>query len=140
MGIFQVDADDIRNALRGREVPELSSERKYEGWIYRVLHEAFPKDVFHRQYANAKTKADIYVELRNGGAKVVVEVKYKLTKRGEYHRLIGQAWEYLREWRCELVVCICGESDPALVKLTEEALSQLGSNQQKKAHVLYLKP
>ncbi|MBZ0116343.1 MAG: hypothetical protein K8H88_05095 [Sandaracinaceae bacterium] len=139
MGVFQVDADNIRDALKTWKPASLKTEAQYEKAIYEHLHAAFPGEVIHRQYANAKTKADLYVDFKNGGARVVTEVKCKLASRGEYHRLIGQSWEYLREWKCELVVCLCGDNDPALVKLAAEALGFLGENLNRKVHVLQLK-
>lgn len=135
MGVFETDADDIRDALKTLNVPALKTEAQYEKAIYDHLHTVFPLDVFHRQYAYAKTKADIYVEFHKG-AHVVVEVKRNLTTRAEYHRLIGQSWEYMREWQAELVVCLCGECDPSLIKLVAEAVGALASTQRKKAHVL----
>lgn len=139
MGLTETDADNVRDALRKWKALDLGTEAQYEKAIYDYLNRAFPNEVFHRQYAKAKTKADIYVEFKQG-ARVVIEVKCKLSARGEYHRLIGQSWEYLREWKSELVLCLCGESDPALVKLTREALEVLGRSQSsRKVHLLELK-
>lgn len=139
MGIFFFDADDVRDAFAKWKPASCETEALYEAAIYEFLHAQMPKAIFHRQYTHAKTKADIYVEFPNGGSRVVIEVKCKLVTRPEYHRLIGQSWEYLREWKAELVVCICGDSDPALVKLTDEALKVFASNQGRTAHVLALK-
>jgi len=139
MGLIQNDADTVAGAISPVTTPLLESEAEYEKWIYELLHERFPHEVFHRQYTKAKTKADIFVEFRLGGAAVVVEVKYKLTSRGEFHRLIGQSWEYLHLWKSELVVCICGDSDPALVKLANEATRMLVPALSK-ARVLHMPP
>ena len=136
MGFTEVDADNVRDALLVFRDTGLKNEAAYEKAIYEHLHRVFPKENFHRQYANAKTRADIYVEFIKG-AKVVVEVKCGLDKRVEYHRLLGQSWEYMFEWKAEVVIALCGKSDPSLVKLTDTAISHFADRLARKAHVVH---
>jgi len=136
MGAWETDADNIRDALAKWTPPlESTGEAQFEDALYAYLNKYFPDEVVHRQYSRGKTRADLYVEFK-GGAKVAVELKRNLVDRGEYHRLIGQTYEYLREWKVEVVVVICGESDPSLVKLAREAVTFLGNVVGLKQHLV----
>ena len=121
MGFFENDAEDIKYLVKKWQPsnPGLT-EAEYEKELYEFLHKEAPKETFHRQYSIGKSKADIYVHIRHG-AKVVIELKKDLTDRNEYHRLIGQVYEYLTECEVEVVVVACGKNDPALIKLTDKA-------------------
>lgn len=137
MGLLETDAENIRDVLTRWKPPPCTSEREYEVLVYEYLHERFPKEVFHRQYAHAKTRADIYVQFRDG-AKVVVEVKFDLSERGEYHRLMGQTFEYMFEWKAEVVVVLCGRTDPSLVKLFQVFLDTVAEAMGRKARLVHL--
>lgn len=120
MGFFETDADNVVKIVHAWTPKPARSEAGYETALYEVLHAAFPEERFEKQYANGKTRADIFVAFRRG-AKVVVELKRNLTDRSEAHRLIGQMYEYVSEWKAEVVVVLCGKNDPAAVKLIKEA-------------------
>jgi len=97
-------------------------EAANEEALYGFLNHALGRTaVVYKQYSFAKTRADLFVEFKDGG-RVAVEVKANLTDRNEYHRLIGQIYAYLIEWKCHVVLVLCGECDPALVKLTHDAV------------------
>ena len=123
VGLIQRDVDDIVDACREWSPGALPTERAYEESLYLYLNEVFPKERFERQYRQAKTIADIFVAFVNGGARVAIELKAGVTGRGEMHRVIGQTYEYLFVWNAEAVVIFCGACDPALTKITRDAIA-----------------
>ncbi len=129
MGLLETDSDNIQAAVEHWDPGELGSEKAYENALRKHLHEVFPEDKFHRQYSRANTTADIFVDFGESGCEVAIELKANLTKRTEMHRLIGQAWDYIEHWNCELVLVVCGaKSDPALVRTASKAVRGLPSN------------
>lgn len=133
MGFLEMDVDDVVEALeQWVPIPNASREKDFEEDLYRFLNEKFPSHVFQQQYKMGNTSADLFVEFR-GGARVAVEVKASLTDRNEYHRLLGQAITYLREWKTEVVFVLCGACDPALTKLARDHIVFLNANTSKKA-------
>jgi len=138
MGIWETDVDNVLDRIKKWKPGTLATEAEYEEALYAFLHEEFPKEVFIRQYIHSKTRADIYVHF-NDAAQVAVEVKAHLTDRNEYHRMLGQLWTYTHEWKCEVVLVVCGTNDPALVKLAERYISFLDGNQDKKVRFIEVK-
>jgi hypothetical protein len=127
MGIVLDDADDVIEKMVAGWVPvpggdELANEES----LYDFLNRAFEKFVVHRQYAHAKTRADLLVDFEESG-RVAVEVKANLTDRNEYHRLIGQVYSYLTEWNVHVVLVLCGRCDASLVKLVTKAIKFLNA-------------
>lgn len=135
MGVFERDVDNVRDELLRWAPTRLAVEKDYEDACYRFLNERFPKDKFERQYARGKTRADLYVEFKDG-ATVAIELKRDLQDRGEYHRLVGQLWEYLTEWKVEALVVLCGNTDPALRKNIERFVEFVNAHQKYKVRLL----
>ena len=135
MGVFERDADDIEEALRGWILTGATCERDCENAMYEWLHGRFDKELFERQYWNAKTRADLFVQFV-GGAAVAIEVKWNLVDRGEMHRLIGQTFDYLTSWKVEVVLVLCGENDPSLVKFVSRAAGKLQAAFDRKVRVI----
>jgi hypothetical protein len=118
--------NDVKDVVReiGDFAPGYSSkESGYEEQLYDCLHVCFPGEKIYRQYSRGNTTADLYLDFKGDSAKVVVEVKKDLQTRPEFQRLIGQLYSYLTEWRCEVLVILCGENDPLLVNLVREAIA-----------------
>lgn len=138
LGIFEVDADNVRDAVARWNPDAGASESVFELQLYNFLHTSFPAAVFQRQYAKGRTRADIYVEFRDG-AHVAVEVKCNLNQRGDYHRLLGQTYEYLTEWKAEVVVVLCGETETSVAKLVEQYIELISAATSRKAHVVVVK-
>lgn len=122
------DAENLRKAIAEMSLEPADREAGYEEQIYRHLNNKYRKEKFYRQYARANSTADIFVECVDG-AKVAIEVKKDLVTRAEYQRLVGQVYSYVTEWKCEVVLVICGESDPLLVRLTEDAMKFMNDKQ-----------
>lgn len=137
MGLTEKDVDNVREILASWKPAWCPSEKEYEDAAYKYLNESFPKDKFERQYWRGKTKADLYVEFKDA-AKVVVEMKRDLKDRGEYHRLIGQVYEYLTEWKVEVLVVLCGDNDPALTKNVENFVVFMNEHVKPKVRFLHV--
>jgi hypothetical protein len=121
VGIIEYDvADLVEDALAWKPM-SVETEREYEEQLYNFLHARHEPEKFYRKYARANTEADIFIESFKSGASVAIELKRDLVSRNEYHRLIGQTYAYLTEWKCEVLLVLCGQNDPVLVKLTREA-------------------
>lgn len=135
MGVFERDADNIEEALRTWTLVGATSEKDCESSLYDWLHKKFEKELFERQFWNAKTRADIFVKFDRGAA-VAIEVKWNLVDRGEMHRLIGQTFDYLASWNAEVVLVLCGSNDPALVKLVRRAAEKLHASFDRKVRVV----
>jgi hypothetical protein len=138
MGLLETDADNVAETIERKWTPSRPGlpESDYEKEIYEFCHKVEPGENFHRQYTIGKSRADIFVKFKHG-AKVAIEVKKDLTDRNDYHRLIGQVYEYLTECEVEVVVVLCGKSDPALVKLTKNAIKFLGQYAGRKANFIH---
>jgi hypothetical protein len=65
-------------------------------------------------------------------------LKRDLQERGEYHRLIGQVYEYLTEWNTEALIILCGDSDPALTKNVERFVTFMNEKQKRKVRFLHV--
>ena len=135
MGVFEKDVDNVREHLLKWKPTAFAQEKDYEDAAYRYLNQCFPKDKFDRQYWRGKTRADIYVQFKDA-ATVAIELKRDLQDRGEYHRLLGQVWEYLMEWKAEALIILCGDTDPALRKNVERFIEFMNANPKYKVRLL----
>ena len=138
MGAFTWDADDVIDAVGKWRPPSLAREKDYEEALYKFLHERFPKTQIFRQYTQAKTCADIYVDFGEGHQRVAIELKAHLNDRGEFHRLFGQMFEYAYVWRVDSILVLCGESEPSLVKLSRAYVDMLNEKFSAKSRFLHI--
>src|SRR5688572_9345206 len=98
MGLTELDADDVVAAVEGWSAGPCHSEFRCQASLLRHLRAKFPRSTFSPEYEIGGGRADIYAELRTifgPGAKVIIELKYNLTDRSEYLRLLGQLQEYV---------------------------------------------
>lgn len=140
MGILTHDADDIISKLEDWHPQTLRSEKEYEVALYEFLNREFPDHVFHQQYTNAKTRADIFVDFGEQGDKVAIELKADLQDRGELHRLMGQLFEYVHVWGSDAILVLCGKSDPASAKIAREFVAMLNNAHNEKVRILVVNP
>lgn len=107
------------------------TEKEYEDALYAYLHSRFPNSVFHQQYSLARTRADIFVDFGQdtmGGTKVAIEVKAHLASRDDFHRLFGQMFEYTAVWEADALLVLCGDCEPAMVKLARRFVDMLNGS------------
>jgi hypothetical protein len=111
--------------------PDAANEKACEKALEGYLHRGFPKEIFQRQYKQGNTSSDLRLKAEGTGNQVAIELKYQLTSRAEYHRLIGQLWTYVTEWEHDAILVICGESDTTLVRQAERFADFLSSHARK---------
>ena len=86
------------------------------------------------QYASGRVKGDICVN-----HKVLIELKDSLKSTGQLQRLMGQLDLYASQWKKEVVVVICGDSQRDLVKVVTtkvESLKPEGFFEEKKISLI----
>ena len=113
MGVIELDADDVVEAVKGWCPGPCLSEARCQASLLRYLQMRFPRSTFSLEYPIGDGRADIFAEFRTRlgpGAKVIVELKYNLNDRNEYLRLLGQLQEYVGMSTAEVVVVLCGET------------------------------
>lgn len=96
----------------------LRTERAYEGSLYAYLHACLADVQVTRQYAIGRVRTDIMV-----GDRVLIEIKKDLDTVGKYHRLLGQIADFA-DWGGDLVVVLCGFTDPHLRKQLDHHLQK----------------
>jgi hypothetical protein len=140
MGVFELDADTIKKAIEWGDPGTCFSEVRCRDSLLRHLREAFPKRKFEPEFRLGRGRADIFVDLKDWtgfGAKVVIELKYNLRTNAEYHRLVGQIGDYVGVGKAEILVVLCGKTDPSLAALVVERLRTFTENKVFwKAHVV----
>lgn len=72
------------------------------------------------QYASGRVKGDICVNHT-----VLIELKDSLKSTAQLQRLIGQLDLYASQWKEQVVVVICGDSQRDLVKRVTEKVESL---------------
>jgi len=87
------------------------TEKEFEISLHRHLEKNFPDDDVQKQYASGRVKGDICV-----GHKVLIELKYGLKSTAQVQRLLGQLDLYKEQWKKEVVVIVCGNSDRDLIR------------------------
>jgi hypothetical protein len=125
MGLLEHDAENVQSTLqKWKPSAGLTKEAEFRDDLRTFLDAQFKGVVVHKEFAYANTKADLYVNFKQAkkGSDVIVEVKHNLTGRNEFHRLLGQIVAYKYEWTAEVLVVLCGATDPAFVKLAQQVL------------------
>lgn len=141
MGMLDLDADDIKEAVTRWQPGQVFSEADAQASLHTFLQSEFPRSRFHREHPVGNGFADIYAEFATWlgkGAEVIVEVKYQLTDRSECLRAIGQLHAYAHGSSAELVFVLCGPTRPDLISELKAQAARLVENRLFfKVHVLH---
>jgi hypothetical protein len=131
-GNSTLSLESIVSKLDGWTIPgDATSERTCEKALETYLHKLFPKEIFQRQYKQGNTSSDLRVKVDASRLQIAIELKYQLTSRAEYHRLIGQLWTYVSEWEHEAILVLCGDCDTTLVRQAERFAKFLSEHTRK---------
>lgn len=128
MGLIELDADDVVEAVKNWSPGPCFSESRCQAALLKYLQAKFPRSTFRTEYAIGDGRADIYVEFRTrlgAGAKVIIELKFNLSDRSEYLRLLGQIQEYVGMSTAEVVVVLCGDTKAGWAEQIQSRLSTL---------------
>ena len=96
------------------------TEKDLERSLHKHLEKNIPDLDVQMQYASGRVKGDICV-----GHKVLIELKDSLKSTGQVQRLLGQLDIYASQWKEEVVVVICGDSQRDLVKVVTDKVKSL---------------
>ena len=129
MGFFELDADDVVEAIKEWLPGPVFTEQRCREALFNFLRDRFPKKGLTKEEPITHGRADIMVKLKDWtglGATVAIELKYALTATNEYKRLIGQIAEYIKEG-LEVIVVLCGKSKDEFVSGVKEHMQTLSS-------------
>lgn len=96
------------------------TEKDLERSLHRHLEKNLENADVIKQYAAGRVKGDIVVDHA-----VLIELKDSLKSTGQLQRLLGQLDIYRAQWKGEVVVVICGDSQRDLVKVLEKKVEDL---------------
>src|SRR6266853_707619 len=99
------------------------SELKYRDSLAAFLQEQLKKSKsrIETEYRHNGTTVDVYVKKPGvfGSTEVFVELKRNLLQKTQLDRMVGQIAS-IDPKKCAVLVVLCGETDPALVKRFKE--------------------
>src|SRR6266852_942765 len=96
------------------------TEKDLERSLHKHLEKNIPDLDVQMQYASGRVKGDICVD-----HKVLIELKDSLKSTGQLQRLMGQLDLYASQWKEEVIVVICGDSQRDLVKVVTTRVDSL---------------
>ena len=109
---FNGITSSVSKAIAGWTPGTLTSEKQYRDSLFAELRVTFPKAKIEREYRDTGTTADICL-IWNGiltVTKIYIELKYNLTKKTEYNRLLGQIMD-MAPRENKIFVVLCGHTD-----------------------------
>jgi len=96
------------------------TEKDLERSLHKHLEKNLPDTDVQMQYASGRVKGDICVD-----HKVLIELKDGLKSTAQVQRLLGQLDLYESQWKKEVIVIICGDSQRDLVRQIEAKVEAL---------------
>ena len=108
---MSVSARDVINLIDAWHPRGCETEKDLERSLHKHLEKNFPDFDVQKQYASGRVKGDICVNHA-----VLIELKDSLESTGQLQRLLGQLDLYDSQWKKEVVVVVCGDSQRDLVK------------------------
>ena len=114
--LFHGLLDAVGKVIEQWNPGELETEIAYRNSLENFLRKCGPKAVVERERRDADTTTDLYVAWTEivMTQEVFIELKRNLVEKGTFDRLIGQI-EQLNPSKRNIVVVLCGESDPQYV-------------------------
>ncbi len=104
----------------------LPTELKYRDSLTGFLRAGLGNAKIENEYRHEGTTIDIYLKLPGffSSTEVFIELKRNLLQKAQLDRLVGQI-ESLKPGKNNIIVVLCGESNPALVtRLKEKYLAE----------------
>jgi len=117
----------VRKLAGAWEPGTLPSERKYRDSLIAFLGNRLSNATIEKEYRHSGTTVDIYVKESHliGSPQVFVELKRNLLRKAELDRLVGQI-ECLQPRRNNIIIVLCGQTNPTLVAHFEEQYNTKG--------------
>lgn len=108
---MSVSARDVIKQIDAWHPRGCKTEKDLEISLHRHLEKSFPDMDVQKQYASGRVKGDICV-----GHKVLIELKYGMKSTAQVQRLLGQLDIYKEQWKNEVIVIVCGDSERDLIR------------------------
>lgn len=108
---MSVSARDVMKLIDGWHPRGCKTEKDLERSLHRHLEKNLPDTDVQMQYASGRVKGDICVD-----HKVLIELKDGVKSPAQVQRLLGQLDLYASQWKKEVVVIVCGDSQRDLVR------------------------
>lgn len=111
----------IQQLLEGWRPGGLSSEREYQESLFNFLEEQLPGCLVQREYYEAGSVIDIYLKRKGwfGSDEAFFELKYNLSGKPEFNRLIGQLVD-MEPRKRKIIVVLCGTTERAMLQRLRE--------------------
>lgn len=106
-----VSARDVLKLIDAWHPRRCETEKDFERSLHKHLERNLENSNVIKQYAAGRVKGDIVVE-----DKILIEIKDSLQSTGQLQRLLGQLDIYNTQWKGQVIVVICGDSQRDLVK------------------------
>ena len=117
---MSVSARDVMKLIDAWHPRACKTEKDLERSLHKHLEKHLPDVDVQMQYASGRVKGDICVDHR-----VLIELKDSLKSTGQLQRLMGQLDLYASQWKKEVIVVICGDSQRDLVKVVTAKVESL---------------
>ena len=103
----------LHTLMESCKLPNMSKELEYSNALANYLRSALPEDArVEREYRHEGTTCDIYIAYQS--EEVFLEVKWRLARKADYDRLIGQV-EGLKPKKNNVVVVLIGDTNEQLL-------------------------
>ena len=117
---MSVSVRDVLRLIDSWHPRKCETEKDFERSLHKHLEKHLQNSNVIKQYAAGRAKGDIVVE-----DKILIEIKDSLQSTGQLQRLLGQLDIYNTQWKGQVIVVICGDSQRDLVKHLNEKVESL---------------
>ena len=117
---MSVSAREVMKLIDAWHPRGCETEKDLERSLHKHLEKNLPDLDVQMQYASGRVKGDICVD-----HKVLIELKDSLKSTGQLQRLMGQLDLYTSQWKKEVIVVVCGDSQRDLVKVVTTKVESL---------------
>ena len=116
--------DKVFRLVRNWHPEVLPTELKYRDSLTSFLRAGLGNAKIENEYRHEGTTIDIYMKLPGffSSTEVFIELKRNLLQKAQLDRLVGQV-ESLKPGKNNIIVVLCGESNPALVTRLKDKYS-----------------
>jgi hypothetical protein len=115
-----VSVRDVIKLIDDWRPRKCETEKDFERSLHKHLEKNLEKSDVIMQYAAGRVKGDIVVD-----GKILIEIKDRLKSTGQLQRLLGQLEIYATQWKGNVIVVICGDSQRDLVKVVNQKVEGL---------------
>jgi hypothetical protein len=109
----------VKELVQKWEPKDCHTEKDFERSLAHLLESRLKGKDIVKQFAVGRVRGDIVIE-----KKILIEIKTNLSSTAKLQRLLGQIELYRHDWGRAVILVLCGEHDPNLVKRLRDALGR----------------